>query len=234
MPAFGAELDAGSRSAVIAQLRKLSNRSVQPTTESHALEIRVDNARLLGAEGDSDNWLMYGRDYCNGRYSPLSQMNRETARNLHRAGSPWSGVAGGLDATVLVIDGVISFSTAWNHVLAIDGRNGAELWRYPMHPRAVRICKQAQGWGISLILHTATAQASNIPLKWANPTRFDDVTHAFPELKIVMAHLGHPSHKECFVTARKHSNVCAELSGNSYRPWFFYQPLLFALTWGQT
>ena len=177
---------------------------------------------------------MYGRDYCNGRYSPLSQMNRETAHNLLRVGSLWTGVADGLDATLLVIDGVISFSTAWNHVLAIDGRYGAELWRYPMDARAERICSQAQGWGISLILHTATAQASKIPLKWANPIRFDDVAHAFPELKIVMAHLGHPSHKECLVTARKHSNVCTELSGNSCRPRFFYQPLLFAPTWGQT
>ena len=95
--------------------------------------------------------------------------------------------------------------------------------------------KQAQGWGIPLIFHTATAQASNIPLKWTNLIRFDDVSYAFAVLKIVMAHLGHPSYKECFVTARKQSNVCTtELSGNFRGPWFFYQPLLFALTWGQT
>ena len=105
---------------------------------------------------------------------------------------------------------------------------------HPMDPRAVRIYQQAQEWGIPLIFHAATAQASNIPLKWASPILFDDVAHAFPELKIVMAHLGHPWQKECFVMARKHSNVYTELSGNFYRPWFFYQSLLFALNWGQT
>jgi len=105
---------------------------------------------------------------------------------------------------------------------------------HPMDPRVVRIYEQAQEWGVPLIFHTATAQASELPLKWANPVLFDDVAHAFPELKIVMAHLGHPWQKECLVMARKHPNVFTELSGNFYRPWFFYQALLFALNWGQT
>ena len=105
---------------------------------------------------------------------------------------------------------------------------------HPMDPRALRIYEQAQEWKIPLIFHTATAQAANIPLKWADPRLFDDVAYAFPELKIIMAHLGHPWQKECIVMARKHPNVYMELSGNFYRPWFFYQALLFALNWGQT
>ena len=104
----------------------------------------------------------------------------------------------------------------------------------PMDPRAVRIYAKAQEWGIPLIFHTATAQAANIPLKWADPILFDDVAHAFPELKIIMAHLGHPWQKECFVMARKHPNVYLELSGNFYRSWNFYQAMLFAVEWGQT
>ena len=104
----------------------------------------------------------------------------------------------------------------------------------PMDPRAVRIYSKAQEWGIPLIFHTATAQAANIPLKWADPRLFDDVAHAFPEMKIIIAHLGHPWQKECIVMARKHPNVYAELSGNFYRPWFLYQALLFAVNWGQS
>ena len=105
---------------------------------------------------------------------------------------------------------------------------------HPMDPRAVRIYEQAQEWKIPLIFHAATAQAANIPLKWADPRLFDDVAYAFPELKIIMAHLGHPWQKECIVMARKHPNVYLELSGNFYREWSFYQALLFALEWGQT
>lgn len=104
----------------------------------------------------------------------------------------------------------------------------------PMDPAACRIYAQAQEWGIPLIFHAATAQAADIPLKYANPILFDDVAYAFPRLKIIMAHLGHPWQRECVVMARKHPNVYMELSANFYRPWMLYQALLFALEWGQT
>ena len=121
-------------------------------------------------------------------------------------------------------------------VLGVKGFKLSPIYQgfHPMDPRVVRIYSQAQEWGIPLIFHTATAQAANIPLKWADPILFDDVAHAFPEMKIIMAHLGHPWQKECFVMARKHPNVYLELSGNFYRKWHFYQALLFAAEWGQT
>ena len=105
---------------------------------------------------------------------------------------------------------------------------------HPMDPRACRIYARAEQWGLPLIFHTATAQAADVPLKWADPVLFDDVAYAFPRLKIVMAHLGHPWQKECIVMMRKHPNVYSELSGNFYRPWDLYQALLSALDWGQT
>ena len=80
----------------------------------------------------------------------------------------------------------------------------------PMSAVAARIYSQAQEWRIPLIFHTATAQASDVPLKWANPLLFDDVAHAFPRLKIIMAHFGHPWQRECTVMARKHPNVYME------------------------
>lgn len=105
---------------------------------------------------------------------------------------------------------------------------------HPMDRAACRIYAQAQEWGIPLIFHTATGQAADIPLKYANPVLFDDVAYAFPRLKIVMAHMGHPWQKECTVMMRKHPNVYTELSGTFYRPWDFYQTMLTAMDWGQT
>jgi hypothetical protein len=104
----------------------------------------------------------------------------------------------------------------------------------PMSAEAARIYSQAQEWGIPLIFHTATAQAADVPLKWANPVLFDEVAYGFPRLKIIMAHFGHPWQRECTVMARKHPNVYMELSANFYRPWELYQALQFAIGWGQT
>ena len=36
---------------------------------------RIDQARLLAADKDLDNWLEYGRTYAEQRYSPLAQVN---------------------------------------------------------------------------------------------------------------------------------------------------------------
>ncbi|MBI3682894.1 MAG: amidohydrolase [Acidobacteria bacterium] len=120
--------------------------------------------------------------------------------------------------------------------LALKGYKLSPIYQRfePMDARACRIYARAEEWGIPLIFHTATAQAADVPLKWANPVLFDDVAYAFPRLKIIMAHLGHPWQRECVVMMRKHPNVYAELSGNFYRRWDFYQALLVALEWGQT
>ena len=105
---------------------------------------------------------------------------------------------------------------------------------HPMDPRAVRIYEQAEEWNIPLIFHTATVQAPELPLKYANPVLFDDVAYAFPRLKMVMAHMAHPYYTECIVMIRKHPNVYAEISGNFFRHWPFYTTLLSAMDWGQT
>ena len=47
----------------------------------------------------------------------------------------------------------------------------------------------------------------------------------FPELRIVMAHLGHPWQRDTIVTIRKHPHVYADVSAHFYRPWSFYEAL---------
>ncbi len=105
---------------------------------------------------------------------------------------------------------------------------------HPMDAAACRIYALAEQWGIPLMFHTATAQAQDVPLRYANPLAFDDVAYAFPKLKIIMAHLGHPWQQECMVMARKHPNVFMDLSAAFYRPWSLYNALLFAWEWSQT
>ncbi len=77
-----------------------------------------------------EDWPSYGRDYTNQRYSPLAQINRA---NIHQLGLAWSfksGIKGSFQATPIVVDGVMYLSLPYNHVVALDARNGRELWRY--------------------------------------------------------------------------------------------------------
>lgn len=79
-------------------------------------------------------WPSYGRDYTNQRYSPLQQINRDNVAKLAPRWQFNSGVNATFQATPIVVDGVMYLSLPYNHVVALDARDGHQLWRYE-HPR---------------------------------------------------------------------------------------------------
>ena len=112
---------------------------------------RVDNNALKNA-GKSTEWLTYGHDYSEQRYSPLKTIN---AQNVARLGLAWSyevGPGGGnQEATPLFSNGVLYGITNWSITFAVDARTGKELWRYdPMADRSVRLCCGVISRGIAL------------------------------------------------------------------------------------
>ena len=128
MPSFGSSIDAEGRAALVRLLRGLSAKAIQPSTTIEAPPIRVAPERLL--KGAAGNWLMYGGDYGQTRFTALSAINRSTVRNLVPVWSFQTGVPDGLTGMPLAVDGVIYLTTAWDHAFAIDARTGAELWHY--------------------------------------------------------------------------------------------------------
>jgi glucose dehydrogenase len=82
----------------------------------------VDDARLRAADSDRANWMTYGRDYANQRFSPLDQINRRTVLDLAPRWIYQTGVSATFQATPLVVDGVLYLSMPFDHVAAIDAR----------------------------------------------------------------------------------------------------------------
>jgi predicted TIM-barrel fold metal-dependent hydrolase len=60
----------------------------------------------------------------------------------------------------------------------------------------------------------------------------DEIAMLFPDLKIIMAHMGHPWHADTITVIRKHPNVYADVSAQLYRPWQFYNGMRLAYEWG--
>ena len=102
-----------------------------PSTVAAQQMRRVDDAALRNASKSGEEWLTYGRDPGETRYSPLNLIN---ANNVSRLGLKWSydlGVGGGnQEATPLVRDGVLYGITNWSVVFAVDARTGKQLWRW--------------------------------------------------------------------------------------------------------
>jgi len=91
---------------------------------------RVDAARVIGSQGDGDNWLVHGRTYAEDRHSPLSDINTDNVSQLGLAWSYATGTRRGLEATPIVVDGVLYATGSWSIVFALDAKTGRELWRF--------------------------------------------------------------------------------------------------------
>ena len=102
----------------------------------------------------------------------------------------------------------------------------------PLGPTALRIYELAERHGLPILFHQGASPVREAPLRFAHPLLMDEVAIRFPELRVVMAHLGHPWQRETIVTIRKHPHVYADVSALFYRPWSFYEGLRLAHEWG--
>lgn len=77
------------------------------------------------------DWPLYGRDSGSTRYSPLDQINRENVATLQRAWVYHTGERGrALEATPIVVDGLLYFATQSQQVVALEPETGKEIWKY--------------------------------------------------------------------------------------------------------
>lgn len=103
---------------------------------------------------------------------------------------------------------------------------------HPMDERMLPIYRYCEDNGIPILLHQGTTFPRRAPLKYANPTLLEDVALAFPELRMIIAHLGHPWEVDTIAVLRKHPHIYADISGLFYRPWQFYNSMVLCTEYG--
>jgi quinohemoprotein ethanol dehydrogenase len=92
-------------------------------------ESSVDAKRLEAAAGNAE-WLSYGKDYNEQRFSPLDKVNTENVGELGLAWFAEFDTDRGQEATPLLVDGVLYTTTAWSKVFAFDAKTGKQIWKY--------------------------------------------------------------------------------------------------------
>ncbi|MFN2376770.1 MAG: PQQ-dependent dehydrogenase, methanol/ethanol family [Candidatus Binatia bacterium] len=108
-----------------------------PSAQAGSGPARVDDARILAADREPGQWLAHGRTFDEQRFSPLTGID---ASSVGRLGLAWAwepGTTRGMEATPLLIDGVMYATGEWSRVYALDAATGKPLWTYdPMVPGA--------------------------------------------------------------------------------------------------
>ena len=102
----------------------------------------------------------------------------------------------------------------------------------PDEPRLDALWGYAERHRLPVLLHTGTTFIAQAPLECTLPRHLDPVATRFPEVRIIMAHLGHPYEGECVVTARKHPHVYADISALHFRPFQLYHSLMLVQEYG--
>jgi quinohemoprotein ethanol dehydrogenase len=84
------------------------------------------------------DWPSYGLDYREQRYSPLNQVDRKNVSSLGLAWHFEADFARGIEATPIVVDGVMYVTGSWSVVYALDAKTGQLLWKFdPQVPKQV-------------------------------------------------------------------------------------------------
>ncbi len=97
----------------------------------------VNGERIAAADKEPGNWMAHSRTYDEQRFSPLKKIND---RNVGELGLAWSyklDLDRGVEATPIVVDGVMYTTGAFSVVYALNPANGELLWKFD--PEVARV-----------------------------------------------------------------------------------------------
>lgn len=121
-----------------------------PLTAGNLNASNIDDNRLQAAKADQNNWLTYGRDYSNQRFSPLTAINKSNIKNLKPKWIYETGIKATFQTSPIIADGVMYISTPFAHVVALEAGTGKEIWRYKHIRKEKRLCCGPANRGVAI------------------------------------------------------------------------------------
>jgi alcohol dehydrogenase (cytochrome c) len=129
--------------------------AVLTASSLHAQALPVTNDRLLHADKEPGNWLMYGNTYNGWRFSRLDQIDTQNVRNLHVKWLFQGRHNEKFETTPLVVDGIMYLTRPENDIYALDAETGRVLWAYSYrNPERTYNCCGKVNRGLALLGNT--------------------------------------------------------------------------------
>jgi alcohol dehydrogenase (cytochrome c) len=97
---------------------------------------------LNRAAGDGNNFLHTNHNYHQTRFAPNKQINTGNVGKLRPAWIFQTEIRDSFETSPIINNGIMYFTTSFNHVHAVDARTGEELWhfKHKMGPVTVYCC----------------------------------------------------------------------------------------------
>ena len=144
----------GVRNTKIKRFPKIA-RLAKTFVTALAAVVLVGNASAADsmAKGTTNDWPLYHGNAKSWRYSELGQINKTNVNRLKVAWIHQPGdITGGLQATSIVLNGILYYVSPNNKVHALDAATGRELWKYQakLDPVAGEIFFTASSRGVTV------------------------------------------------------------------------------------
>ena len=113
---------------------------------------QVTSERLLNAEKEPQNWLMYSGDYAGRRFSTLDEIKTGNAEKLVPKWAYQTMAGGKFETTPLVVDGILYGTGQDDRAFALDARTGRPIWQYQRAlPGDIRPCCGRVNRGLAIL-----------------------------------------------------------------------------------
>ena len=112
----------------------------------------VTPERLLHADREPGNWLMYSHTYNSWRFSPLDQISTANVKDLRVKWLFQGRHPEKFETTPLVVDGIMYLTRPENDVFALDAATGRVMWSYShRNPPATYNCCGKVNRGLAIL-----------------------------------------------------------------------------------
>ncbi len=99
---------------------------------------------------------------------------------------------------------------------------------HPSHTSAEALYARCAAMGFPIMVHPGAQFSADSTMSFAQPHLLDEVARQFPNLRLIIAQVGHPWIDPTLALIAKHANVWADVSDLVLRPWSLYNTLLAA------
>lgn len=111
--------------------------------------------RLIDAESEPENWLMYSGTLDSKRFSGLDEINTSNVGELEMKWAYQIPVIDRAETVPTVVDGIMFITEAPSNLVAVDAATGRVYWRYDHElPEDLRICCGRNNRGVAILGET--------------------------------------------------------------------------------
>lgn len=120
--------------------------------------------------------------------------------------------------------------------LGLKGLKVAPVYQHwdPHDERRWTLLRRCAELGLPVMIHQGTTYPTRARLEWGKPLQLERLVTELPDLRMIIAHLGHPWEEDVVALVRKTPNLYSDVSALHFRPWRFWQAMVTAYEYGVT